>query len=124
MKFSSAWLQEHLDKKIDVEQLVVQLTSAGLEVDEVAAVAPAFEKIVVAEILSIEQHPNAEKLKVCQVNAGASEPITIVTNVASVYPGMKLPVAMIGAELPDGLKIQKTALRGIESGVCFVVMKH
>lgn len=115
MKFSVAWLQQFLNKKIEVEQLVKQLTSAGLEVDEVLAVAPDFNHVVVAEIVEVTQHPDAEKLKVCQVNVGAAKPITIVTNVASVCPGMKVPAAMIGAVLPDGLKIAQTKLRGVES---------
>lgn len=115
MKFSAAWLQQFLNKKIDVKQLVKQLTSAGLEVDEVASVAPDFNHVVVAEIVDVSQHPDAEKLKICQVNVGQEKPITIVTNVATVQPGMKVPAAMIGAVLPGNFKIAKTKLRGVES---------
>lgn len=115
MKLSNAWLQEYLSKKLDVKQSVIQMTSAGLEVDGVSPVAPEFSHVVVAEIIDVKPHPDAEKLKVCTVNTGGSKPITIVTNVASVRANMKVPAAMVGAILPDGMKITKAKLRGVES---------
>ncbi len=115
MKFSKAWLDEFLSKKIDTKQLVKQLTSAGLEVDEVSPVALRFDNIIVVEIIDVKPHPDAEPLNGCLLNAGFRKPITIVTNVASVKSTMKVPAAMVGAILPDGMKITKATLRGVES---------
>jgi phenylalanyl-tRNA synthetase beta chain len=115
MKFSYAWLLEHLSEKIEINQLVENLTSAGLEVDSAQPVAPEFNQVVVAEIREVTAHPDAEKLKVCRVDVGQSELLTIVTNVASVQPGIKVPVALIGAILPGNFEIKKAKLRGVES---------
>lgn len=115
MKLSYQWLQELLSKKIDVDQVASKLTSAGLEIDAITPVAAEFTHVVVAEIIEVQSHPDAERLKVCVVDVGEKQPITIVTNVASVAPGQKVPAALVGAVLPDGLKIEKTKLRGVPS---------
>ena len=120
MKISINWLHEWINPAISYDELMHRLTMAGLELDGEEAAAADFSGVVVGEILSVEQHPNAEKLKVCQVDAGGDEIIQVLTNVASVTPSMKVPVATIGAALPGEtpdkpFKIKKTKLRGILS---------
>lgn len=114
MKFSEQWLREWVNPAIDSEQLQAQLTMAGLEVDSVTPVAGAFQGVLVAQVLTVEPHPNAEKLRCCTVDVGQAEALSIVCGAANVRPGIKVPAAVIGAELP-GLQIKKAKLRGIES---------
>ncbi len=115
MKFSEQWLREWVSPDITTAQLTAQLTMAGLEVDSITPMAGIFSKVVVGEVLSIEPHPNAEKLKVCKVNVGENAPLQIVCGAANVAAGLRVPCARIGAELPGGMKIKQAALRGVES---------
>ncbi len=115
MQISEAWLRDLVNPPIDTQALAAQLTMAGLEVDALSPVAAAFEGVVVAEIISIEQHPNADKLRVCQVNAGLAEPLQIVCGAANARAGLKAPAALIGAVLPGDFKIKASKLRGVES---------
>ncbi len=115
MKFSEKWLREWVNPDIDTETLAHQLTMSGLEVEAIEPVAAEFEKIVVAEVLSVEAHPDADKLRVCKVNIGNNEPLSIVCGAANVRAGLKTPAALVGAKLPDGLKIKKSKLRGVPS---------
>ena len=115
MKFSEKWLREWVDPAISSEELAEQLTMAGLEVDSVEPAAAAFTKVVVGHVLSIEKHPDADKLKVCQVDVGEGEPIQIVCGAANVHEGMKAPAALVGARLPGDFKIKKSKLRGVPS---------
>lgn len=115
MKFSEKWLREWVNPPIATEELAAQLTMAGLEVDAIEPVAAQFEQVVVGEVLSLEKHPDADKLRVCQVNVGGKESLTIVCGAANVHAGMKAPTALVGASLPGGLKIKKSKLRGVES---------
>ena len=112
MQVSEAWLRELVNPSIDTSALVAQLTMAGLEVDAVQPVAAEFSGVVVGEVLSTIQHPNADKLKVCQVNAGKAEPLQIVCGASNVRPGLKIPAALIGAMLPGDFKIKESKLRG------------
>ncbi|MCQ8129709.1 phenylalanine--tRNA ligase subunit beta [Methylomonas rivi] len=112
MQVSEAWLRELIDPPIGTEQLVAQLTMAGLEVDAVQPVAAQFSGVVVGEVVSTEQHPNADKLKVCRVNVGQTEPLQIVCGAGNVRPGLKIPAALIGAVLPGDFKIKESKLRG------------
>lgn len=121
MKFSEQWLREWVDLPVDREALMSQLTMAGLEVDGCEPVAAGFEGVVVAEILSVERHPEADKLSVCRVSDGTDE-VQIVCGAPGLFRGMKAPLARIGATLPangdDGEKtfrIRKAKLRGVES---------
>jgi phenylalanyl-tRNA synthetase beta chain len=114
MKFSEAWLREWVNPALTTEQLVAQLTMAGLEVDGVELAAPAFNNVVVVEILSATQHPDAEKLRVCQVSNG-KEQVQIVCGAANARAGIRVPLAMIGAVLPGDLAIKQAKLRGVES---------
>ncbi len=115
MKFSEQWLREWVNPAIDSETLSAQLTMAGLEVDAMAPVAPAFSGIVVGEVVSVVQHPDADKLRICQVNVGGSELLTIVCGASNVRAGLHVPAAVVGAELPGDFKIKKAKLRGVES---------
>ncbi len=112
MQVSEAWLRELVNPPVDTAELVAQLTMAGLEVDAVTPVAAAFSGVVVAEVLSTVQHPNADKLRVCQVNVGQTEPLQIVCGASNVRPGLKVPAALIGAILPGDFKIKESKLRG------------
>lgn len=112
MQVSEAWLRELINPPISTEQLVEQLTMAGLEVDAVQPVAAQFSGVVVGEVLSTEQHPNADKLKVCKVNVGQAEALQIVCGAGNVRPGLKIPAALIGAILPGDFKIKESKLRG------------
>ncbi|MDH5392510.1 MAG: phenylalanine--tRNA ligase subunit beta [Gammaproteobacteria bacterium] len=114
MKFSEQWLREWANPSINVKDLADQITMAGLEVDSVDPVAGEFNGVVVAEIISLEKHPDADKLNVCQVNNGA-EVIQIVCGAANARPGLKAPLALTGANLPGDFKIKKSKLRGVES---------
>ncbi len=114
MKFSEQWLREWVNPQVTTEELVSKITMAGLEVDEYAAVAPAFSGIVVGEIVACEQHPDADKLRVTKVSNG-SEVFQVVCGAPNARVGIKIPFAMVGAVLPGNFKIKKARLRGVES---------
>ncbi len=114
MQFPESWLRAFVDAPVSTEELAEQLTMAGLEVEEVESVAPAFSGVVTARIESIEPHPNADKLKVCQVNAGG-EMLQIVCGAPNAAAGMIAPLAKVGAVLPGGFKIGTAKMRGVES---------
>lgn len=114
MKFSEQWLRTWVNPQVSREELVARLSMVGLEVDAVTLVAGEFSGVVVGEVLSTEQHPDADKLRVCQVSNG-SETLQVVCGAPNVRPGLKIPFAMIGAKLPGDFKIKKAKLRGVES---------
>jgi phenylalanyl-tRNA synthetase beta chain len=114
MKFSEQWLRGWVSPQVSRDELVARLSMAGLEVDSVTPAAGVFSGVVVGEVLSTEQHPDADKLRVCQVSNGA-ETFQVVCGAPNVRPGLKIPFAMIGAELPGDFKIKKAKLRGVES---------
>ena len=113
MEISENWLREWVNPDIDSDTLVAQLTMAGLEVDGTRPAAPNVDNVVVAEVLAVEQHPDADKLRVCQVNDG-SDTWNVVCGAGNVRRGLKVALARVGAELP-GIKIKKARLRGVES---------
>ena len=115
MKFSEQWLREWVNPALSTEELCHQLTMAGLEVDAVEPVAASFSGVVVGEVIKVEPHPDADKLRVTQVNIGAAEPLNIVCGAANVREGMKAPVAVVGAVLPGDFKIKQAKLRGVPS---------
>ena len=115
MKFSEIWLREWVDPPVSTDDLVEQLTMAGLEVDSVEPAAPAFTGLVVGEVLAVEAHPDADKLKVCSVSNGDDTPLQVVCGAPNVHVGMKAPLALVGARMPGDFKIKKTRLRGVES---------
>lgn len=115
MKFSENWLRTFVNPNCSSEGLAHVLTMAGLEVENIELVAPSFEKVVVAEVLHVEKHPDADRLNICQVNVGdADKPLQIVCGASNVDIGIKVPCALVGAQLPN-FTIKKAKLRGIES---------
>ncbi len=114
MKISEQWLREWVSPAISTEELVEQLTMAGLEVDATESVAGSFTGVVVGEITAIEPHPDADKLRVCQV-AGGEEVVQVVCGAANARAGLKIPFATVGAMLPGDFNIKKAKLRGVES---------
>ncbi|MEK5769450.1 phenylalanine--tRNA ligase subunit beta [Acinetobacter variabilis] len=115
MKISENWLRTWVNPAIDSEKLSDQLTMLGLEVDDLSPAAKPFTGVVVGEVLTVEQHPDADRLRVTTVNIGSGEPLQIVCGAPNVRAGMKAPVATIGAVLPGDFKIKKGKLRGVES---------
>ena len=119
MKISEQWLRQWVNPNNSSEQLAEKLTMAGLEIDDRFAVARAFSGVVVGEVISVEQHPDADKLRVTQVNIGAAERLQIVCGAPNVTVGMKVPVATVGAVLPSddkkGFTIKNGNLRGVDS---------
>ena len=114
MKFSKLWLQEFFDQSIDKINLDEVLTMAGLEVDDIEDLSKLSNLLVVGEIISIEKHPDADRLNVCQVSVGLEKPIQIVCGAPNARIGIKVPCALVGAKLPD-FEIKKAKLRGVES---------
>jgi phenylalanyl-tRNA synthetase beta chain len=115
MKFSEQWLREWVNPSVSTGELCHQLTMAGLEVDAVEPVAAAFSGVVVGEVLSVEPHPDADKLRVTQVNVGEAEPVQIVCGAANVRAGLRVACAVVGARLPGDFNIKKAKLRGVPS---------
>jgi len=113
MKFSESWLREYVSPDLSTQELVDQLTMAGLEVEGFEPVASQFSKVVVGEILQIEKHPDADKLAICTVSSG-EETHQVVCGASNARQGIKIPFALIGAKLED-FKIKKAKLRGVES---------
>jgi phenylalanyl-tRNA synthetase beta chain len=114
MQFSEHWLRTFVNPPLTSGELAHLLTMAGLEVEALQAVAPPFAGVVVAQILSCDKHPNADKLKLCRVDAGQGEALQIVCGAPNAAAGMKVPCALVGAELP-GLPIKAAKVRGVDS---------
>ena len=115
MQISEAWLRELVNPAISSAELVAQLTMAGLEIDSITPVAAEFSGVVVGEVLEVEKHPDADKLRVCKVAVGEAELLQIVCGASNVRVGLKIPAALCGAVLPGDFKIKKSKLRGVES---------
>lgn len=115
MKFSENWLRTFVNPSLSSEQLAHALTMAGIEVESIEPVAATFDKVVVAEVCSVENHPSADRLKICQVKVDQQgDLLQIVCGAPNVKTGIKIPCALIGANLP-GIQIKLAKLRGIES---------
>ncbi|MES2208040.1 MAG: phenylalanine--tRNA ligase subunit beta [Pseudomonadota bacterium] len=115
MLFSESWLKTFIDTSLSSEQLAHVLTMAGLEVESFAPVAEQFSGVVVGKVLSVNKHPDAERLSVCTVDAGEAQPLQIVCGAKNVKEGIKVPCAKVGARLPGDFHIKPAKLRGIES---------
>jgi phenylalanyl-tRNA synthetase beta chain len=120
MQFPESWLREFCNPSLTTQELADTLTMAGLEVEELQPVAPPFTGIVVGEIKEAVQHPDADRLRVCQVDVGQGALLNIVCGAPNARVGIKIPCAMVGAELPPGedgkpFKIKVGKLRGVES---------
>jgi len=114
MQFPESWLRNLVNPALDTVQLAHAMTMAGLEVEALTPAAPPFNNVVVAEILSAEKHPDADRLRVCQVDVGEAAPVTIVCGAPNAAAGLKVPCARPGAKLP-GIEIKVAKVRGIES---------
>ena len=115
MKFSENWLRTLVNPNISSDELAHTLTMAGLEVEAMEAVAPTFNNVVIAEVLEVSKHPNADRLNLCKVDVGEAQPLNIVCGAANVAVGVKVPCARIGAVLPGNFKIKQAKVRSIES---------
>ncbi|AOJ81033.1 phenylalanine--tRNA ligase subunit beta [Burkholderia savannae] len=121
MQFPESWLRTFVDPQRTTDELSHALTMAGLEVESLRPAAPPTEKIVVGRVLEVVKHPDADKLNVCQVDAGTGATLQIVCGAPNVEPGIKVPVALVGAKLPPAeeggvpFAIKLSKLRGVES---------
>jgi phenylalanyl-tRNA synthetase beta chain len=121
MQFPESWLREFCNPPLSTQELADTLTMAGMEVEELRRVAPPFSQVVVGEVLEVVRHPNADRLNVCQVKVGPDTLLSIVCGASNVKPGIKVPCALVGAQLPpteEGGKpfeIKLGKLRGVES---------
>ena len=115
MKFSESWLRQFVNPDLSSEALAELLTMAGLEVEERGPVAPPFNNVVVGHVLSVTKHPDADRLNVCEVDAGEGAPRQIVCGASNVAVGLKVPCALPGAVLPGDFKIKEAKVRGVPS---------
>ncbi len=121
MQFPESWLREFCNPDLTTEQLAETLTMAGMEVEELRPAAPPFSDVVVAKVLEVARHPDADRLNVCLVDVGANQALTIVCGAPNVRPGIKVPCALVGAKLPPAqeggaaFEIKLGKLRGVES---------
>ena len=121
MQFPESWLREFCNPPITSDALADVLTMAGMEVEESRPAAPPFTGVVVGQVLSVERHPNADRLSVCQVDAGTGTTLNIVCGAPNVRVGIKVPCALVGAALPSAeeggkpFAIKLGQLRGVES---------
>jgi phenylalanyl-tRNA synthetase beta chain len=122
MQFPESWLREHCNPPISSAALSDLLTMSGMEVEDARPAAPPFHGVVVGEVLTVERHPNADRLNLCTVDAGTGSVLNIVCGAPNVRPGIKVPCALVGAELPPGdaagaepFRIRLGQIRGVES---------
>jgi len=115
MQFPETWLRAYCDPALDAAALADALTMAGLEVDESVPAAPPFTGVVVAQVLEVARHPDADKLTVCRVDAGTGAELTIVCGAPNVAAGVRVPCALVGAQLPGGFAIRQAKMRGVVS---------
>src|SRR6267142_1573436 len=120
MQFSERWLRSFVDPPLGSDELARLLTMSGVEVETCSPVAPPFSGVVVGQVVSVQKHPNADRLTVCSVDVGSGEPLSIVCGAPNVAAGMKAPVALVGARLPgpslgEPMTIKATSMRGVES---------
>ncbi|MDH3430141.1 MAG: phenylalanine--tRNA ligase subunit beta [Gammaproteobacteria bacterium] len=115
MKIAESWLREWVNPDLDTEALAHRLTMAGHEVDDLAIAGAGLDGVVVAEVLAVARHPDADRLSVCTVSDGGADPIEVVCGAPNVVKGMKSPLAKPGVKLPNGIKLRKTKIRGVVS---------
>ena len=115
MQFNVEWLKQWVEIDLSADEIAARLTAAGLEVDDLSPVAGTFTDVVVAEIEACEKHPDADKLQVCSVNDGGAERLQIVCGAPNARPGIRVPLARVGAVIGPDFRIRKAKLRGVES---------
>src|SRR5690349_22555833 len=113
MNIPERWLRSFCNPPLSGGEVAERLTMAGVEVEAYDPVGPQFSGVVVAQVLAVERHPNADKLTVCTVDAGG-EKLKVVCGAPNVRAGMKAPLAKVGAQLP-GISVKQTTIRGVES---------
>lgn len=112
MKISEKWLREWADPNVSTSELAVQLTMAGIEVDTIESCGTGLDGVVVGRILTVEPHPDADKLSLCVVDVGAKKPLKIVCGATNVHEGGRYAAALVGTTLPDGTEIKRRKIRG------------
>jgi len=115
MKIAESWLREWVDPDLETEALAERLTMAGHEVDGITVEGAGLDGVIVAEVLAVEKHPDADRLSVCKVSTGKGEPVEVVCGAPNVVKGMKSPLATPGLKLPNGVKLRKSKIRGVVS---------
>ena len=115
MKLPLKWLKDYVDYNVTHEEFANRMLLRGFEVAEIIPEMPGIKNVCVCTITGIEQHPNAERLRICDVDVGREEPLKIVTNATNVTVGCQVPVALDGAVLADGMEIKPTKMRGVMS---------
>jgi len=115
LKFSEKWLREWVNPALDTDALAHRLTMIGHEVDAVEVQGNGLDGVVVGDVLDVKKHPNADKLSVCKVSTGEGDPVEVVCGAPNVFAGMKSPFAPPGTKLPNGVKLRKAKIRGVES---------
>ena len=115
MKIAESWLREWVNPDLDTDALAHQLTMTGHEVDGIEHQGDGLDEVIIAEVLEVRKHPDADRLSVCLVTDGGSESIEIVCGAPNVVAGMKSPLAKPGVTLPNGLKLKKSKIRGVVS---------
>ena len=115
MKIAESWIREWVNPDFDSDELAHQLTMTGHEVDEVGRDGDALVDVVIAEVLQVRKHPDADRLRVCQVTDGSGEPIEVVCGAPNVVAGMRSPLARPGVTLPNGVTLRKSKIRGVVS---------
>ncbi len=111
MKVSLNWLKDYVDVQMEVKDLAHLLTMAGLEVEGVHSVGEGLEQVIVAEIVSVRKHPNADRLTLVETKTGR-ETLPIVCGATNIQAGQRVPLALVGARLPNGVVIKKSKIRG------------
>jgi phenylalanyl-tRNA synthetase beta chain len=115
MKISLNWLKQWVDVLDSPESIADHMTMVGLEAASVEPFGVGYDDIVIGRILKIEQHPNAEKLSLCDVTIGGEETLSIICGAKNIFEGAVVPVALIGSSLPNGMKIKRSKIRGVAS---------
>ena len=130
MQFSESWLRQYVNPELDSAALGHAMTMAGLEVEEQHSVAPAFTQIVVAEILSAEQHPDADRLRVCKVNAGTGQELQIVCGAPNARAGIKIPCALVERNYPlqklavNHFRLKSASYAALKAKACCALVKR
>ena len=114
MKVSLNWLKDYVEIRMGLKELINLLTMSGLEVEEATSVGEGFEKVVVVEIQSIRKHPNADRLSLVEAKTN-QETFSIVCGATNIREGQKVPLALVGARLPNGIEIKRSKIRGVTS---------
>lgn len=115
MKFALSWLREWVAADLDAEEIGRRITTAGLEVDGIAVDGAGLDGVVIGEIVAAEKHPNADRLSLCQVDAGDGETVDVVCGAPNARAGLRTAFAAPGVRLPDGLKLRRSKIRGVVS---------